>query len=346
MTLEKMDKLLSNGFNVRSLPENYIFPPELRPGNLTIPFSSNIPIIDLNEAQNGDRTNTIHQIIKAAEEFGFFQVINHGISVNVMNDLRSVVRELFELPAEEKQKLCSDDPLKTCRMFTSSINYATEKVHHWRDNFLHPCHPLEQWQHLWPENPTKYRECVGACSVQVKKLASRILSLISEGLGLKCGYFENDLTGSMLMKVNHYPPCPEPSLTLGMTKHSDPNLITILLQDDVCGLQVFKDEKWIAVEPIPHAFVVNMGYQLQIISNGKLISAEHRAVTNSRDARTSVAFFVSPSEECVIEPAQALTDELHPPIFKSFKYKEFLSYYFAKNGDSDVVLKSFEAQRS
>ncbi|KAK2401551.1 protein DOWNY MILDEW RESISTANCE [Trifolium repens] len=100
-----------------------------------------------------------------------------------------------------------------------------------------------------------------------------------------------------LHTVNHYPPCSEPSLTLGITKHSDPYLITILLQDDVSGLQVFKDGEWIAVEALPHAFVINVGYQLQIISNGKLKSSEHRAVTNSDHARTSAAFFVAPSDE-------------------------------------------------
>lgn len=65
-----MDQLLSNRFNVGSLPEDYIFPPE----DLNVPFSTNIPVIDLSEAQNGDRTNTIQKIINASEEFGFFQV--------------------------------------------------------------------------------------------------------------------------------------------------------------------------------------------------------------------------------------------------------------------------------
>jgi len=68
-----MDKLLSSRLNHESLPEDYIFPPELRPGDLKIPFSSKISVIDLS-AQNGDRTNTIQKIIKASEEFGFFQV--------------------------------------------------------------------------------------------------------------------------------------------------------------------------------------------------------------------------------------------------------------------------------
>jgi len=55
------------------------------------------------------------------------------------------------------------------------------------------------------------------------------MNLIGEGLGLEYGYFDNDLTGLVLLSVNHYPPCSEPNLTLGITKHSDPNLITILL---------------------------------------------------------------------------------------------------------------------
>lgn len=70
-----MEKLVSNWSNIQSVPENYIFPPETRPGeDLKVPFSHSIPIIDLNEAHNGDTTNTTQQIIKAAREFGFFQV--------------------------------------------------------------------------------------------------------------------------------------------------------------------------------------------------------------------------------------------------------------------------------
>ncbi|CAK8571788.1 unnamed protein product [Lathyrus sativus] len=338
-----MEKLITSCWSdFQSVPHDYIFPPETRPGNLKIPFNSSIPVIDL----SGDRTNAIQKMIKAAQEFGFFQVINHGVSVNQMNETMNVFSEVFKMPDEYKKNLFSNDPSKPCKMFTSSINYDSEKVHLWRDNLRHQCYPLEKWQHLWPENPTNYREYVGDFSTEVKKLGSRIMNLIGEGLGLKYGYFDNDLTGSILLSVNHYPPCPEPNLTLGITKHSDPNLITILLQDDVSGLQVFKDEEWIAVEAIPQAFVINVGYQLQIISNGKLKSAEHRVVTNSGHARTTAAFFLAPSDNCNVGPAEDITDEHNPPIFKSFKYKEFNSHYFNKYGDTDVVLKSFETPRN
>jgi len=72
-----MEKLISNWSSIEFVPEDYIFPPETRPGNLEIPVSRSIPIIDLGQVQNDDdRTNTIQQIIKAAHEFGFFQVHN------------------------------------------------------------------------------------------------------------------------------------------------------------------------------------------------------------------------------------------------------------------------------
>lgn len=81
------------------------------------------------------------------------------------------------------------------------------------------------------------------------------MNLRSEGFGLN--------TRSMTLSVNHYPRFPYPNLTLGMRKHLDHNRITILVQDGVSGLQVFKDRQWISVEPSSQAFVINVGYQLQ-----------------------------------------------------------------------------------
>lgn len=70
--------------------------------------------------------------------------------------------------------------------------------------------------------------------------------------------------GSQLMVVNCYPPCPEPDLTLGMPPHSDYGFLTLLLQDEVKGLQIQHKEKWVTVEPIANAFVVNVGDHLEV----------------------------------------------------------------------------------
>ncbi|CAB4291509.1 unnamed protein product [Prunus armeniaca] len=341
-----MEKLVSSWYNVQPLPDNYIFPPDARPGKLDVPLCNNIPVIDMGGAgaEAHDRTSIIQQILNASEEFGFFQVINHGIPENLLKDTMRVFKEFFELPVEDKASLYSEDPNKNCRLFTSSGNYDWEEAHFWRDILRHSCHPLEQCIQFWPQKPITYREHVGACSTQVREVALNILQLISEGLGLEPGYFRDELSQVSLLSVNYYPPCPDPSLTLGVPKHCDPNLITILLQGDVNGLQVFKDGEWIGVEPLPNALVVNIGYQLQIISNGKLKCAEHRAVTNSRNARTSTAFFFTPSPDCLIKPAGVLINASNPQLYKAFQYKEFFSNYAMKQGKTDIVLEPFKLQ--
>lgn len=75
--------------------------------------------------------------------------------------------------------------------------------------------------------------------------------------------FEN---GSQLIVLNCYPKCPEPDLTLGMHPHSDYGFLTLLLQDEVEGLQIQHEGRWITVEPLPDSFVVNVGDHLEVIS--------------------------------------------------------------------------------
>lgn len=70
--------------------------------------------------------------------------------------------------------------------------------------------------------------------------------------------------GSQLMVVNCYPPCPQPDLTLGMPPHSDYGFLTLLLQDEVEGLQILHEDRWLMVRPIPGSFVVNVGDHLEV----------------------------------------------------------------------------------
>ena len=101
-------------------------------------------------------------------------------------------------------------------------------------------------------------------AAKVRKLSLWVLDLICEGLGLESRYLREELSQVQLMAINHYPPCPDPSLTLGLPKHSDVNLITFLLQRESHGLQVLKDGQWLAIEPLPNAFVVNVCHMLHV----------------------------------------------------------------------------------
>jgi isopenicillin N synthase-like dioxygenase len=99
----------------------------------------------------------------------------------------------------------------------------------------------------------------------MKLLAQRLLSLISESLGLKPTYIQ-EVIGEPYQNIslNFYPPCPQPDLTLGLQSHSDLGAITLLLQDEVGGLQVRVDGDWIPVQPIPCALVVNLADQIEV----------------------------------------------------------------------------------
>lgn len=110
------------------------------------------------------------------------------------------------------------------------------------------------------------REIVSNYCVEVRELGYRIEEVISESLGLEKEYIRKVLgEQGQHMAVNYYPPCPQPELTYGLPGHTDPNALTILLQDlHVAGLQVLKDGNWVAVNPHPNAFVINIGDQLQV----------------------------------------------------------------------------------
>ncbi|XP_074371726.1 hyoscyamine 6-dioxygenase-like [Apium graveolens] len=172
-------------------------------------------------------------------------------------------------------------------------------------------------------DPILNGDVVSTYLTEVSKLGKTILGLICKGLGLEKGYFDG-ISEVELLSANMYPPCPDPSLTLGIRRHHDPSIITILHQGNVPGLQVMKDGNWITVGAVANALVVNIGNQLEIFSNGMLKSVEHRVVTNSSETRLSITAFINPSPSCFVEPAQALVTELNPAQYKPTLYKEFI----------------------
>ncbi|XP_011625834.1 protein DMR6-LIKE OXYGENASE 1-like [Amborella trichopoda] len=338
-----LEKLISNGVNSKYLTEKYILPLEERPMFSSYEsLSESIPVIDLSRVSDGlGRQNIIWQITKASEDYGFFQIMNHGVPEDVIQDMLGVATEFFEMPIEERAKLYSEDPKTQVRVCTS-FNFKS-KVQLWRDFLRHPCHPLEDYIDSWPQMPENYREVASKYVLEIRALILKLLALLSEGLGLDSGYL-NEKFGkhNQIQLINYYPPCPDPNLTLGLPGHSDPNGITVLLQDEVGGLQVLKDGKWIIVKPEKNAFVVNIADQLQVISNGRFKSVEHRAITNSTSSRISLPTFYGPSLDASIGPANELVSKESPAIYRSYTFGEFFDRFFSQELKGKTVLDHFK----
>ncbi|CAL5327925.1 unnamed protein product [Camellia sinensis] len=237
--------------NVHTLPENFVCSSEERPGDLAVPLCRGIPVVDLQQVDGHDRADSIKQIMKGSQDFGMFQVINHGLLKELMDDTMSLFKEFFDMPEEDKATYYSEDTSKSFRLYTGSFPHSVINHNYWKDSARQDCHPLEDHIETWLEKPDRYR-----------KLGLRILNLICEGLGIEVGYFAGDLSKFQGMIVNHYPPCPNPSVVLGVCGHYDTNLLTLLQQDEY-GLHILKDGQWVGVKHVPGAFVINIGSQLE-----------------------------------------------------------------------------------
>ncbi|KAH9647629.1 protein DMR6-LIKE OXYGENASE 2 [Citrus sinensis] len=294
---------------VKSVPSNYIRPISDRPNLTEVQISDgSIPLVDL-------------------------QVRNHGIPETIINNMLTIARAFFKLPESERLKSYSDDPSKSTRLSTS-FNVNTEKISNWRDYLRLHCYPLQDYMHEWPSNPPSVREVVAEYCTSVRGLVLRLLEAISESLGLQRDFIDKALgKHGQHMALNYYPPCPQPDLTYGLPGHTDPNLITVLLQDDVPGLQVLRNGKWLPVSPIPNTFIVNIGDQMQVLSNDRYKSVLHRALVNCDRERISIPTFYCPSPDAVIAPAKDLIDERHPAVYKNFTYAEYYQKFWNRGLD-------------
>uniref|UniRef100_J3MD02 Fe2OG dioxygenase domain-containing protein n=1 Tax=Oryza brachyantha TaxID=4533 RepID=J3MD02_ORYBR len=149
-----------------------------------------------------------------------------------------------------------------------------------------------------------------------------------------------------MMASHYYPVCPEPERTMGIVPHTDPGVLTILAQDDIGGLQVKHTDEdgasyWVDAKPLPGALVINVGDLLQIMSNDKYKSVEHRVVMNLREEpRVSSAIFYNPGrrgDSVFYGPLPELISSENPPkLAAGVSTKEIMSSSCYSGGDGDV----------
>ncbi|KAK8480032.1 hypothetical protein V6N13_097159 [Hibiscus sabdariffa] len=330
----RVQSLSDNG--IRTVPDRYIKPVNDRPALLKpgskIDEHVDIPVVDLRNLFGKDRAlhdETLRCISSACRDWGFFQAVNHGVSHELMKHTRDAWREFFGLPLEVKQQYANSP--STYEGYGSRLGVEKGAKLDWSDYFFLNYLPVTlRNQSKWPAQPTPCRELVAEYGAEVTKLCERLLRAMSISLGLREDHLQNALGGDNVgacLRVNFYPKCPQPELTLGLSSHSDPGCITVLLPDhDVAGLQVCNNGKWITVKPVPNAFIINVGDQIQVLSNAIYKSVEHRVIVNSEKDRVSLAFFYNPKGDIPIQPAEELVHEDRPALYNPMTFDEYRLY--------------------
>ncbi|KAF9669565.1 hypothetical protein SADUNF_Sadunf14G0120800 [Salix dunnii] len=286
------------------------------------------PVISMEKLNGEERAATMEKIKDACENWGFFELLNHGISHELMDTVERMTKEHY--------KKCMEQRFKELVASKALEGVQTEiKDMDWESTFYLRHLPKSNIAEV-PDLDDEYRKVMKEFALKLEKLAEELLDLLCENLGLERGYLKKALYGStgsptFGTKVSNYPPCPKPDLVKGLRAHTDAGGIILLFQDDkVSGLQLLKDGQWIDVPPMRHSIVVNLGDQIEVITNGKYKSVEHRVIAQTDGTRMSIASFYNPGSEAVIYPAPTLVvkeAEEKKKLYPKFVFDDYMKLY-------------------
>lgn len=311
--------------SIDEIPSEYIRPVKEQPSLTT--FNGPTPEIPTIDFSDPDQDKLVRIITDASQEWGFFQVVNHEIPIKAIKKLQSVGKEFFELPLEEKEVYAKDPNSQSIEGYGTRLQKEIEGKKAWVDHLFHYIWPPSSINYkFWPKNPPSYREANEEYVTYLRGVVDKLLMLVSLGLGLEGHVIKEGMGGDKieyLLKINYYPPCPRPDLALGVPPHTDMSGITVLVPNDVPGLQVFKDDRWFDVKYIPNALVIHIGDQIEILSNGKYKAVLHRTTVKKEATRMSWPVFCSPPAEMAVGPLPQLVSEENPAKYKIKKYKDY-----------------------
>jgi isopenicillin N synthase-like dioxygenase len=290
----------------------------------------NIPVIDVASlrGRSSDAARVGEALDRACCEFGFFYVTGHGNNA-LSSRLITLAREFFALPTEQKLAIAMARGGRAWRGYfpvdgeltsgrpdrKEGIYFGTELGPD--DARVRAGVPLHG-MNLYPALPG-FRDALLSYIDAVTEVGQLILGGIAVGLGLKRDYFLERYTRdpTVLFRIFNYPPASvdatENENELGVGEHTDYGLLTLLRQDDVGGLEIWHQDRWLPAPPVPDSFVCNVGDMLERLTAGRYVSALHRARNTSMQDRVSMPLFLDPSFDAVLTPINALTPDPTAP---------------------------------
>ncbi|KAF6166984.1 hypothetical protein GIB67_030677 [Kingdonia uniflora] len=296
--------------------------------------SLRLPIINFSKEELKPGTlkwNSVRvEVRKALEEYGAFEAVYDRMSPELCNQVFGELKDLFNLPVEIKSRNLSEKfslgyigPSAMMPIFESiGIQDATELEN------------IESFANLmWPKGNTSFCNTVHSLVKQQSELDQMVRRMVLESLGVEMYYKDHIESTDYDLRVNKYEGTQTDKAELGVISHIDKNVVTILNQNGVDGLEIqTKDGEWIRVKFSPNSFVVIIGYSLTAWTNGRLHPAHHRVIMTGKESRYSAGLFSIPKAGYMINAPEELVDEDHPLLFKPFDFFGLLMFARTEEG--------------
>lgn len=303
--------------------------------------SQRLPIVDItsyltDSSTPEERQKTAKTLDDACRQFGFFYVTGHGLDLSYLKSLLSLGHDFFDLPVETKEKIHihqSMDKVRGWQKIGENVTYAKRDQQEAIDIYPEPSSPsterLEGSQ-LWPaeEDVPGFKQTMLEYSEKMKVIGKAFMRVMGDALGEQEIFAELQKDNYWVLRVIGYPPLPESfDTTQGIScgAHTDYGCLTFLLADDFPGaLQVeAKDGSWIPADPVPGAFVVNIGDIMDALTSHAYKSTYHRVIHRGSKFRVSIPFFFEPPRDMTIVPIKSMVPEGQEAI-KPFVYFDHL----------------------
>ncbi|KAK8858942.1 hypothetical protein IAR55_003173 [Kwoniella newhampshirensis] len=299
-----------------------------------------LPIVDISPYLDPESTEEARKVAsqtldKACREFGFFYVTGHGLAPEYMKSLLDLGHKFFELSQETKDTIHifkSMDRVRGYQKIGENVTYAKRDQQEALDIYPEPENPstarLEGSQ-LWPseDDMPGFKSTLLDYTEKMKTVGHAFMKAMADSLGHREVFEELQNDNYWVLRVIGYPPLPaefDPEKGISCGAHTDYGCLTFLLADDTPGaLQVeSKDGSWIPADPVPGAFVVNIGDIIDTITGHQYKSTYHRVIHRGSNYRVSMPFFFEPQRDQVIKPLEGFTPE--GESVKEFTYFDHL----------------------
>ncbi|XP_039142313.1 S-norcoclaurine synthase 1-like [Dioscorea cayenensis subsp. rotundata] len=326
--------------NCTEIPEKYVIP-EINDSlvlNGAAAGPSDLPIIDFSRLCEQSEEE-IAKLSLACEDWGYFLLINHGVPDEVIENMKVAIIEFFRLPLEEK-KVYAKQPNTGFEGYAQTFVISEKpKVVSGEKYILSTRTVARRNMKLWTQNPPTFKDALDQFTEEIQKVANTVFESIGKSLKLD-KFIDNFKDCQQSVRINYYPPCPHASNVLGIPPHTDTVGLTVVLQvNEVHGLQIKKNGVWLPINPLPGALIVNSGDIIEIMSNGKYKSLEHRAVVNSEQERFSIATFHGPRADAQIGPLPAETPAKSEAFYyKTVSFQDYSRMVFAHKDDGKNIL--------